>query len=296
MIESKKGQVFHKILAYICLTVVALVCALPFLMILSASFSEESLLITKGYTVFPRGFTLEAYSQAFKHSEKLFRSYATTIFVTSVGGTLATLITSLTAYPLSRRSYKFRKGTNLFIYFTMLFSGGAIPSYILISQYLHLRNNVLVLLLPTMVSAWNVFMLRTTFQQIPTAVIEAAKIDGASEWKTFFTIVFPMSVTGIATIFLLIALSHWNEWYYSLMYMTDEKIVSLQYYLSKTMSNVDEILRAQQGGSLLTETSSIPSETTRMAMCVLAAGPMVFIFMFFQRFFVGGISVGSVKG
>ena len=147
-----------------------------------------------------------------------------------------------------------------------------------------------------MVGAWNVFMLRTAFAQVPDAVIEAAKIDGASEWMTFFRIVAPMTVTGIATIFLLIALSYWNEWYYSLMYMTNEKIISLQYYLSKIMSNIDELLRNQQSGTLTTDTAKIPSESTRMAMCILAAGPMVFIFMFFQKYFVGGISVGSVKG
>jgi len=296
MVENKTSQNIHKILGYIFLSIAAILCALPFLVVLSASFSDETLLAVKGYSMIPRGFTLEGYSQAFRHSEKLLRSYATTIFVTSVGGTLATLVTAMTAYPLSRSNYRYKKATNFFLYFTMLFSGGAIPSYILISQYLHLKNNILVLILPMMVNVWNVFMLRTSFSQIPTAVIEAAKIDGASEWKTFFRVIFPMSVTGIATIFLLIALAYWNEWYYSLMYMTNEKIFSLQYYLSKTMSNVDEILRSQQGGAIMSETSKIPSETTRMAMCILAAGPMVFIFMFFQKYFIGGISVGSVKG
>lgn len=296
MIENKTSQIIHKALGYIFLTIAAFLCALPFLIVTSASFSNESLLAINGYSIIPQGFTLDGYAQAFKHSGKLFKSYGTTVFVTAVGGTLSTLLTAMTAYPISRNSYKFKKSTNFFIYFTMLFSGGAIPSYILISQYLHLKNNILVLILPQMVGAWNVFMLRTSFSQIPSAVIEAAKIDGASEWKTFFSVVVPMSVTGIATIFLLVALAYWNEWYYSLMYMTNEKIFSLQYYLSKTMSNIDEILRNQQTSSLTTETANIPSETTRMAMCVLAAGPMIFVFMFFQKYFVGGITVGSVKG
>ena len=296
MIENRTSQTIHKILAYILLTIAALLCALPFFIVVSASFSEETLLVVKGYSVLPRGLTIEGYNQAFRHSEKLIRAYATTIFVTVVGGTLSTLVTAMTAYPLSRRNYRYRKVINFFLYFTMLFSGGAIPSYILISQYLNLRNNILVLILPMMVNVWNIFMLRTSFAQIPSSVIEAAKIDGAGEYGTFFRISLPMSITGIATIFLLVALAYWNEWYYSLMYMTNEKIYSLQYYLAKTMYNVEEILRNQQGVSLLTESAKIPSETTRMAMCVLAAGPMVFIFIFFQKYFVGGITVGSVKG
>lgn len=296
MIENKTSQNIHKMLGYIFLSIAAVLCALPFIIVASASFSDEAMLAVNGYSIIPQGFTLDGYAQAFKHSGKLFSSYATTIFVTAVGGTLSTLLTAMTAYPLSRNNYRFRKATNFFIYFTMLFNGGAIPSYILISQYLQLKNNILVLILPMMVNAWNVFMLRTSFAQIPSAVIEAAKIDGASELKTFFSVVLPMSVTGVATIFLLVALAYWNEWYYSLMYMTNEKVFSLQYYLSKTMSNIDEILRNQQGGSILTETANIPSETTRMAMCVLAAGPMMFAFMFFQKYFVGGITVGSVKG
>ena len=223
MVENKTSQIIHKVLAYIVLSCVAVLCALPFLMILSAAFSDESILIVKGYSIFPQGFTVKEFSEAFRYSDKLVKAYSTTIFVTAAGGTLATLVTALTAYPLSRSSYKLRKYVNMYIYFTMLFSGGAIPSYILISQYLHLRNNILVLILPQLVGVWNVFMLRTSFSQIPSAVVEAAKIDGASEWQTFFRVVAPMSVTGIATIFLLIALSYWNEWYYSLMYMTMRK-------------------------------------------------------------------------
>lgn len=295
MVEKKTGQRIHKAVAYFLLTIAALMCALPFLILLSASFSEEFELAKYGYSIAPRGFTTEGYSAAFNNSERLLRAYVTTIFVTVVGSVLSTLITAMTAYPISRQNYKLRKQTNLFLYFTMLFSGGAIPSYILISQYLHLTNNILVLILPMLVSVWNVFMLRTSFQNIPYAVIEAAKIDGASEFGTFFRIVLPMSVTGVATIFLLVSLAYWNEWYNCLMYMTNEKTITLQYYLYKTMSNIEEILKNKQSG-ISAEAANVPSETTRMAMCMLAAGPMVFIFTFFQKYFVGGITVGSVKG
>ena len=179
----------------------------------------------------------------------------------------------------------------------MLFSGGAVPSYILISNYLHLKNNILVLILPMLFNVWNTFLLRTYFSKIPSAMWEAAEIDGAGQFKVLFSVVVPMSVTGIATILLFVMLAFWNDWYLSLMYMSNERIITLQYFLSRMMSQIDSILKNQ--GTALAGTidiSSMPSETARMAMCVLAAGPMIFVFLFFQKYFVKGLNLGSVKG
>ena len=176
----------------------------------------------------------------------------------------------------------------------MLFSGGAIPSYLLISQYLHLTNNILVLILPLCFSVWNCFILRTYFSKIPPALIEAAKIDGLNEISIFFRIIIPLSGTGIATIAVLVSMGYWNEWYNCLMYMTDENVITLQYFLYRTMSNIETMLKNKDIGIM--SLSEVPSETARMAMCVLATGPMVFIFMFFQKYFAKGINVGSVKG
>lgn len=297
MVENKKHERAAKIIVYMLLTIIALIYIIPFVVIISASLSRENDLIKYGYELIPRNFSLNAYEMIMKNPQQLGKAYAVTIFVTAVGTLSAITMTSLTAYPLSRKDFKWRNIISFYIYFTMLFSGGAIPSYILISQYLHLKNKIIVLILPLMMNAWNVMMLRTYFSKIPPSLIEAAKIDGANEFTVFFKIILPMSKTGIATITLMICLAYWNDWYNCMMYMTNEKIISLQYFLHRTMSNIDAILRNAESGNMVNvDISTLPSETARMAMCILAAGPMVFISMFFQKYFVGGLSVGAVKG
>ncbi len=285
-----------RVISYLLLALAALACIIPFLIVLSASFSTEGLLARDGYAIFPRGTTLAAYKMVLQNPRSLVNAYKATIFTTVVGSLLSVLVTSLLAYPLSRKDYKWRNKINFFVYFTMLFAGGAVPTYILITQYLHLRNNVWALILPLLVSPWNVFLMRTYFAQMHESLIEAAKIDGAGEIRTFFTIVVPITVTGMATLFVLISLSYWNDWYHCLMYMTNDKIITLQYFLSRVMSNIDSMLKDSSTVGVNVDLSTLPSETTRMAMCVFAAGPMIFVFMFFQKYFVKGISVGSVKG
>ena len=294
MVESKKQKIICSVAAYVLLTSAMLLCVLPLLMVISASFSSESEIIKTGYGILPKGFTLSAYKSVCANSSTLVNAYGVTIFTTAAGTALNVLITSMAAYPLSRESYKIRKGVSFYFYFTMLFSGGAIPSYLLISQYLHLTNNILVLILPLCFSVWNCFILRTYFSKIPPALIEAAKIDGLNEISIFFRIIIPLSGTGIATIAVLVSMGYWNEWYNCLMYMTDENVITLQYFLYRTMSNIETMLKNKDIGIM--SLSEIPSETARMAMCVLATGPMVFIFMFFQKYFAKGINVGSVKG
>lgn len=290
MVKGNK-HIIVNIISYIILAFVALCCIVPFMIVISASFSSEPSLIKFGYSILPKDFSLDAYKVVFYNSHSLVDAYKITIFTTAVGSVLSILIISLTAYPLARKEYKPRKAVSFYLYFTMLFSGGAIPSYILITQYLHLRNNVLVLIIPQLVNVWNIFVLRTYFASIPSALIEAAKIDGANEFMTFFRIVMPMSVTGIATILLLTVLTYWNEWYACLMYMTKEQNITLQYFLQRTMNNID-----MSNTSVLNDMSEVPMESARMAMCVLASGPMIFVFMFFQKYFAQGINVGSVKG
>ena len=294
MVENKRQKIICSVIAYVLLTAAMLVCVLPLLMIISASFSSESELLKTGYGFFPKGFTMNAYKSVCANSSTLISAYKVTIFTTIVGTALNVLITSMAAYPLSRSSYKLRRGISFYLYFTMLFSGGAIPSYLLISQYLHLSNNILVLILPLCFSVWNCFILRTYFSKIPQALIEAAKIDGLNEIGIFFRMIIPLSSTGIATIAVLVAMCYCNEWYNCIMYMTDEQTITLQYFLYRTMSNIEAMLKNRDMG--IVNLSDVPSETARMAMCVLATGPMVFVFMFFQKSFAKGINVGSVKG
>lgn len=297
MIGSKREGYLIKFISYFVLVVVAFICVLPFVMIVTASLSSESELSKHGYSFVVRGFTLEAYKIILTNPKRLLQAYGVTIFVTVVGTIISTLMTAMAAYPLSRKDFVGRKFVNVYFYFTMLFSGGMIPSYILITQYLNMKNNLAVLIVPLLINVWNMFMLRTYFLAVSTSLIEAAKIDGASEIKTFFSIIVPVSKVGIVTIGLLIAMRYWNEWYLSYMYMTKGDYTTLQYYLQSTMSNVEATLQqARSGTGSAVDVSNLPSETARMAICVLASGPMVFLFMFCQKYFEKGITAGSVKG
>ncbi|MBP3360915.1 MAG: carbohydrate ABC transporter permease [Clostridia bacterium] len=291
-----KQMIGVKIVSYSMLIIFSLLCIIPFLIIISASLSSEGELAKFGYFIMPRGITLSAYKMVLQNPRSLIGAYKVTIFTTAVGSVMSVIISAMLAYPLSRQDYKWRNYINFFVYFTMLFSGGAVPSYILIAQYMHLRNNIWVLIIPLLVNPWNVFLMRTYFAQVNKALIEAAAIDGAGELRIFFMVVVPVSITGMATVFLMIALAFWNDWYQCLMFMTNEKILTLQYFLARVMSNIDDMLKNSASISSGVDLSSMPSETTRMAMCVFAAGPMVFVFVFFQKYFVRGISVGSVKG
>ncbi len=295
MIETRRSKILYSSLANFLLILTTFLCVIPFIIVISASFSTEQLIIDNGYGILPKGFTTDAYKVVFSNGKQLMRAYGTTIITTAAGAVLSTLITALAAYPLTRRDYKIKKYVNFYFYFTMIFSGGAISSYLWTTQGLHLKNNILVLILPILVSAWNIFLMRTYMSKIPSELIEAAKIDGSSEYKTFFKIIIPMSTVGLATIFIMTALSYWNQWYACLMYLSDDKYMTLQYYLQRIMNNIDTIKKSQ---NLLVsfDIASMPSETARMAMCVAAAGPMVFVFAFFQKYFVGGIALGSVKG
>lgn len=294
MIETKSEKII-KFISYIVLAFVVSACIAPLLIIVSASFSDENLLASQGYGFLPKGFNTTAYKYIFNNGSTLLRAYGVTIFTTVVGSFLNLMVTAMCAYPLARKDYKFRNKISFFLYFTMLFNGGTVPTYILISQYLHLRNNVLVLILPHLMGAYNVFIMRSYFAQVPTALIEAAKIDGAGEYKILFKIILPLAKTGLATMLLLISLGFWNQWYPCLLYMSDDRYITLQYYLARILSNIESVLKNNQSG-LNIDISALPNESARMAICVLGVAPMVMIFMCFQKYFVKGINVGAVKG
>ncbi|MDY3928832.1 MAG: carbohydrate ABC transporter permease [Clostridia bacterium] len=296
MIKNKANKFIESLIVNIVLVFVTLTCIIPFAVVLSASLSEELTLAQRGYSIIPRGFTLDAYKVVFKNAAQILSAYGVTIVTTAIGATLGVLIAALSGYPLSRTDYKWRKYFSFYFYFTMIFSGGAISSYIWITQGLNLRNNPLVLILPSLVSAWNIFMMRTYMSKIPKELIEAATIDGAGEYKIFFKIILPMNVVGLATMFIMTALTYWNQWYPCLMYLSDDKYVTLQYYLIRVMSNIDFLSRQENAVATSVDISKMPSETARMAICVVSAGPMIFVFSFFQKYFTGGIALGSVKG
>lgn len=296
MIEQKKSKFAVSLMANSILIIATLLCIIPFVVVVAASFSDEQSLIDLGYGILPRGFSLEAYKVVFANKKQIIDAYTVTILTTFAGTVLSVLIMALAAFPISRKDFVWKKYVNFFIYFTMIFSGGQIASYLWITQGLHLKNNVMVLILPMLVNSWNIFLMRTYMSKIPSELIEAAKIDGANEYKIFFSIVLPMLTVGLATIFVMTALSYWNQWYACLMYFSDDKYTTLQYYLIRVMNNINSILNAKNATAASQNMNNLPGESARMAMCVISAGPMIFVFAFFQKYFVGGIAVGSVKG
>lgn len=285
----------------VCLTALAVTCVVPFVMVVAASLSEERALIANGYKILPQGFTLAAYREllaGFKNPKAVIpRAYAVSIFNTALSTILMVVTVTLAAYPLCRRTYRWKSIVTIYWLITMLFSGGSVANYIHLSRNLGLLNSVWVLIWPGCFSAWNAFLVRGFMSQVDTGYIEAAKIDGASEFVILFKIFAPMAKPGLAVITLKTILGNWNEWYACMLYMPDDKYITIQRYLQKILANIGMMNQAlTTDSSFVTDLASLPSESLRMAICVIAAGPMIFVFMFFQKYFVKGISIGGIKG
>lgn len=297
VMSQKKSKMRAAIIINSILVILAFTCLYPFLMILGASFQSEAEIMESGYKILPQTFSIEAYKSVLQNPYAIINSYKVTIITTVVTTLLGLWVVSTYAYVVSRKDYKYRKILSFYVFFTMLFSGGMVPSYILISNWLGLKDNLLALILPLVANAWNILLMKGFFQSIPTALIEAGKIDGASEMYIFAKIVVPISKPAFATIALFYILAAWNDWQLSLLYIDSDSKIKLQYLLVKILNNI-EFLNSYDAikYGLVREPISVPTNSARMAMCVLAAGPIVVIFPFFQKYFVKGISVGSVKG
>ena len=243
----------------------------------------------------PRPVDFSAYKVVFENPGQVLRAYWVTFVFSTATMALGVLFMAMIAYPLSRKSLRGRGAINFYLYFTMLFSGGLVPTYIVISSMLHLNNTMWVYILPALISPWYTFMMRTFFSGIPGEIIESSTIDGASEYKIFFGMILPLSKPVLATVALFMFLGQWNNWYTALIYITRQELYSLQYLLQSIMENINMLKQNPQMASMM-EKSDIPSETVQMAMAVVVAGPALIIFPFFQKYFVKGLTVGSVKG
>ena len=288
-----KRQFFiHFILGIVCLS-----CIFPILLVISVSLTPEIEIITKGYSVIPSRISLAAYQYIFNEPDQIARAYGVTIIVTVCGTLLGLWLTTTIAYVLSRKDYRYRNATSFFVFFTMLFNGGLTSFYILVSQWLRLSDSLWALILPIALQAWYVLLMKGFLQEVPGSMIESAKIDGANELKIFLRIVLPVAKPGIATIGIFLMLQYWNDWYMSLLFINNNKLVSLQYLLYRIMTSIDVLKNIMSSRtSLEIKLSDIPSLSARMAMCLIAAGPMLLVFAFFQKYFIKGMTVGSVKG
>ena len=296
MVEKKHG---FQIFAHVIMIFIAFCSVAPFILLLSSSFTDDAALSVYGYSFFPPKFSTDAYDYLFTSSSAIFNAYGISAIVTVCGTICNLTLTTLYAYPLSRKDLPGRYFFAFFLFFTMLFSGGLVPSYIMWTQTFHIRNTLFALLIPNLLmSAFNVIMMRTYFtSNIPDAVIEAARIDGAGEFRILVGIVLPMATPILATLCLLVGLAYWNDWQNGLYYLTDNKLFSIQVLLQNIQRSLDALKQsAQAGGSVNVSTADLPSNSVRMAITVMGVLPIMIIYPFLQRFFVKGLTVGAVKG
>ena len=292
MIESKT---FNRVSTVI-LAILVTVTLLPILLIIIASFTKESVLLRDGYSFLPKELSLDAYVYILRQGATIFRAYGVTILVTVVGTVLSVLITTTLAYPMSKRSFKFSRPLSFFVFFTMLFSGGIVPSYIMWTNYFHIKNTIWALILPNyLVSAFNVILVKNFYQNnIPVSLLEAAELDGASEMQTFVKLVFPMARPVVATISLFTGLCYWNDWTNGLYYVDRAKLYSIQQLLMKIMNNI-EALKAN-ANLVGTAAVQLPGTSVRMAIAFIGILPILLIYPFVQKYLVEGVVIGAVKG
>lgn len=292
-IKRSKGEIIFGIAVYAIATIFCIYCLFPFAIILGSSFETETNFAAYGYPIIPKDFTLKAYKMVLGDGQ-IFRSYGVTIFTTVIGTLFSMLLTITMAYPMSLKKVKFRNFITFFVYFTMLFGGGLVPTYLLVSKYLNMKNNIFVLIIPVAFSAWNMFLMRNFFAGIPKELSESAHIDGANDFQILWKIILPVSVPGIATISLFYALGYWNQWFNAMLYLEDSKLFPLQYLLMRMLRNVDAMREMARTTGM--SVGDLPTNSLRMATTVIAIGPIVLLYPYVQKFFTSGLTVGAIKG
>ena len=277
------------------LIILSLMCVMPFILLLSSSITSETALVKTGYRFWPTEIDLSAYKYLLMDSTSIVRGYAISFFVTIVGTLTSLMLTTLYAYPLSRKNLPGRNIFAFYIFFTMLFNGGLVPGYMMWTQMFHIKNTIFALIVPgLLLNAFNVIMMRTYFTtNIPEEVLEAARIDGGGELYILTKVVLPMSTPIIVTLVLLIGLSYWNDWLNGLYYVNRDNLYSIQVLLKKMMDDIEMIKKASAAGA---STMKMPSISIRMAVAVMGALPIMCVYPFFQKYFVKGIVIGAVKG
>ena len=290
---SRSSIVFY-ILSYGLVTFITICCLIPFILVISASFSSDHAIRFNGYSFLPQEFTLEAYQLIFKYPEKVIRAYGVSIYITAIGTAIGLFLITMTAYVISRKSFKYRNHISFFFYFTTLFNGGMVSTYIFYIRYLHLKDSLLALIFPGMFNVFYLLIMRSFVSAIPSATIESAKIDGAGEFRIFTQIVLPLIPSGLATIGLFMALHYWNDWYNAMLYINSINKYPLQYMLYDLLNRAMAMAQiAAMGGYVIED---LPTFSLKMAMAVVATGPIILVYPYVQRFFIKGITIGSVKG
>lgn len=276
--------------------IIMIVCFAPLLLVLMISLTDEKTILLNGYSFLPAKFSLESYNYVLKGGGLILNSYKNSIFITIIGTVLSLITMTLYAYPLSRSDFRHKGIFSFFVYFTMIFGGGLVPWVMVYNQLVPIADTIWVLIFPMLMNAWNVIILRTFIKTtVPEAIIESARIDGAGEFRTLFSIVLPLCKAGLATIGLFTMLAYWNDWYLPLLFITDRKVYNIQYLMYMTLNNI-QFLSSTNISNASDVAASLPSEGARMAIAVVSVGPIILAYPFMQRYFQKGLTIGAVKG
>ena len=296
-VYGREEKIFQ-IVIHIFLGIFAVCAILPILILVTGSITSEQELIQDGYTFFPKSIDFSAYKYLFQQAGQILNAYGITLFITIFGTVLSLVITPLLAYPLSRKDFRTRNIFSFLVFFTMLFNGGVVPSYIMWTQIFHLKNTIWSLIFPNLLmNGFNVVLMKNYFaQNIPMELIEAAKVDGENEFGIFFKIVLPLALPVMATVGLFVGIGYWNDWTNGLYYVSEPELYSLQNFLNRMMQDIQFLMsnsQIQSGGQMA---AAFPSTGIRMAISVVGILPIIVLYPFFQKYFVKGITVGAVKG
>lgn len=295
--KSNDAKHFN-IFATVVLAILTAIALIPLILIVIASFTDENALLRNGYSFFPAKWSLDAYVYMVQQHTVILRAYGISLLVTLIGTVVSVLITTMIAYPMSRKNFRYRNALSFFVFFTMLFNGGIVPSYMVWTQIFQIKNTIWALILPNyLCGAFNIFLVRNFYSNsIPDALIEAAQIDGAGEFRIFFRIIFPLAVPVVATISLFTALTYWNDWVNALYYIQKPQLYGIQNLLIRIMNNIQYLKSGAASVALGAGAVSLPSNAVRMSMAVIGILPIVIIYPFVQKYFVKGVVVGAVKG
>ena len=289
-------RVAFNIISWIVLAVFSLICLLPFLLVISGSFSNQQSIQLNGYQLIPEEFSLDAYRMLFRIPGDLLRAYGVTIFVTVTGTLVGLLFTSMAAYVLASRDFRYRYQVSFFFYFTSIFGGGLVPWYIFNTKYLHFHNSVFALIVPILINVTYLLILKSYMMNIPHELYESARLDGAGDWTIYWQVAMPLCKAGLATVGLFIALNYWNDWYNAMLFLDEGRsdLYPLQYFLNNILTKAQAINAAAARSGI--PASDVPSEPMKLAMTVVATGPIVMLYPFLQKYFVKGVTIGAVKG
>lgn len=277
--------------------IVLCICMLyPFVCIFSVSLMASEEISASGFSLWPQIITFDSYKYVFSNPGSILKAFGTTAFVALTGTILGVMVTSMYAYAISRHSFPLRRVFAFIAMFTMYFSGGMAATYIVNVSILGLKNNILVLILPLAFSTMNMIIIRSFFEQLPYGLVESAKIDGANEYRTYFQIMLPLAKPALATVAITLFVNYWNSYYEAMMYMDTGTYVTLQLMLQRMMEKVDFVKQFAGTGLINGIAKDLPSEGMRMAMCMITVFPTLCVFPFFQKYFVKGMAIGSVKG